>query len=284
MKKVFKREEIIERLNKTISENRPILGAGCSAGLIAKCAEIGGADLIIVYSTGKSRLMGLPTSTIGDSNAITLSMCEEIRNVVKGVPIIAGIEAVDPRKMALDELIEPFIQVGYSGIINFPTIALMGEERIAARESVGLGFTREVEMIRTAHQMGVFTMVYVFNPEQTRRMVEAHADCIVPHVFGTAGGLVGFKNTMTKENAAETVQEMIQVAKSINPQVICLAHGGPFENPKDTGYLYEHTDAKGFVGASSIERIPIEKAVTDVVKEFKSVSLKSKQEYGNSLE
>ena len=276
MRKTFTREEILQRLGKAIHEDRPILAAGCSAGLIAKCAEMGGADLIVCYSTGKSRLMGLPTSIIGDSNEITLGMCEEIRNVVKDTPIISGVEGVDPRKLDLQELIVPFIEAGYSGIINFPTIALVGERRIAEREKVGLGYTREVEMIRVANKMEIFTMAYVFSPEEARRMVEAKVDCVVPHARGTAGGLVGYKQVMSKEKAAEIIQEMIEIAKSINPKVICLGHGGPFATPEDTRYLYEHTKAEGFVGASSVERIPIEKAILEVVKEFKSIPVSRK--------
>jgi predicted TIM-barrel enzyme len=220
--------------------------------------------------------MGLPTSVIGDSNEITLRMCEEIRNVVKDTPIISGIEGVDPRKLDLEELIVPFIEAGYSGVINFPTIALVGERRIAEREKVGLGYTREVEMIRVANNMEIFTMAYVFTPEEARRMVEANVDCVVPHARGTAGGLVGFKQVMSKEEAAEVIQEMIEIAKAINPKVICLGHGGPFATPEDTRYLYEHTKAEGFVGASSIERIPIEKAILEVVKAFKSIPVSRK--------
>ncbi len=267
---------MLARLHKTIAGGKPILGAGCSAGLIAKCAEIGGADLIIVYSTGKSRLMGLPTSRIGDANPTTLGMLDELQNVVKDTPIIGGVEAVDPRKLDLRELITPFLEAGYSGIINFPTIANIGERRVAERESVGLGYTREVEMIKIASEMKVFTMAYVFTPVEARRMTEANVDCIVAHVRGTEGGLVGYKDVSRREKAAEIVQEIIDAARSINPRVICLAHGGPFARPEDTLYLYEHTDAQGFVGASSIERIPIEKAVTEVVKEFKSIPMKRK--------
>lgn len=274
-KKAFSREEILRRLNKTYAESKPILGAGCSAGLIAKCAEIGGADLIIVYSTGKSRLMGLPTSQMGDSNAITLGMFEELHNVVKKTPIIAGIEGVDPRKLDLEELITPFIEIGYSGIINFPTIGLLGESRISERESVGLGYTREVEMIRVANKMDIFTMAYVFSPEEAKRMIEANVDCIVVHVRGTQGGLVGYKSRLSKEQGAKFIQEIIDVARSLNPRVICLAHGGPFESPEDTKFLYEHTNVQGFVGASSVERIPIEKAVVEVVRAFKNASIKS---------
>jgi predicted TIM-barrel enzyme len=274
-KRVIPREEILRRLNRTISESKPIIAAGCSAGLIAKCAEIGGADLIVAYSTGKTRLMGLPTTVIGDSNPTTLNMCDELQNVIKDTPIIAGVEGGDPRKLDLRELITPFIQTGYSGIINFPTIALYGESRIAAKESVGLGYTREVDMIKVANEMNIFTMAYVFSPIESKLMAEANVDCIVAHAGRTRGGLVGFKDFLGKEKAAKLVQEIIDAAKSVNLNVICLAHGGPFASPEDTRYLYEHTDSKGFVGASSIERIPIEKAVIEVVRGFKSILIKS---------
>ena len=273
-KRVLPREEILRRLNKTISESKPIIAAGCSAGLIAKCAEIGGADLIVAYSTGKTRLMGLPTTVIGDSNPTTLNMCDELQNVIKDTPIIAGVEGGDPRKLDLRELITPFIQIGYSGIINFPTIALSGESRIAAKESVGLGYKREVDMIKVAHEMNIFTMAYAFSPTESKLMAEANVDCIVAHAGRTKGGLVGFKDFLGREKAAELVQEIIDAAKSVNPNMICLAHGGPFASPEDTEYLYEHTDSKGFVGASSIERIPIEKAVIEVVRGFKSIPIK----------
>jgi predicted TIM-barrel enzyme len=274
-KRVIPREEILRRLNKTISESKPIIAAGCSAGLIAKCAEIGGADLIVVYSTGKMRLMGLPTTVIGDSNPTTLNMCDELQNVIKDTPIIAGVEGGDPRKLDLRELIMPFIQAGYSGIINFPTIGLSGESRIAAKESVGLGYTREVDMIKVANEMNIFTMAYVFSPIESRLMAEANVDCIVAHAGRTKGGLVGFKDFLGEEKAAKFIQEIINAAKSVNLKVICLAHGGPFASPEDTKYLYEHTDSKGFVGASSIERIPIEKAVIEIVRGFKSIPIKS---------
>jgi len=273
-KKIFPKHEILARLHRTIAESKPIIGAGCSIGLIAKCAEIGGADFIIVYSTGKSRLMGLPTSRIGDANPTTLSMLEELQNVVKDTPIIGGIEAVDPRKLDLRELISPFIEIGYSGIINFPTVANLGESRIAERETVGLGYTREVEMISIANEMRVFTMAYVFTPREAKLMAQAKVDCVIAHARGTEGGLVGYTNVSRKGKAVQTIQEIIEAARSVDPEVICLAHGGPFAHPEDTQYLYEHTDAQGYVGASSIERIPIEKAITEVVREFKSIPIK----------
>ena len=275
MAKKFTRRQILERLEKTIDEGKPIIGSGCSAGIIAKCAEIGGADLIIVYSTGKSRLMGLPTTRLGDSNAVTLDMFEEIQNVVKDTPIIAGVGATDPTRMDLKRLLKRFSDTGYSGVINFPTVMVFTGWYRDSREQVSLGASREFEMISLAHDIDLFTMAYVFDSEAARATAEAKVDCIVAHVGGTAGGLVGLKAKSYPE-AAAVVQEIITAAKSINPHVICLAHGGPFATPKDTVYLYEHTDAVGFVGASSIERIPVERAVLQCVKEFKSVPIKQK--------
>lgn len=272
MRKKFNRKEILERLNRTIEEGKPIIGTGASAGIIAKCAEKGGADLIIVYSTGKSRLMGLPTTRLGDSNTITLGMADEMLNVVKNTPIIGGIEATDPTTMDLDLLVDKFMQVGYSGLINFPTVGMFSSYRVK-REAVGLGFPREVEMVKIARDKEIFTMAYVFNPEDTKEMVEAGIDCICPHVGPTKGGLVGYdKLAYTLDDAVKAIQQMVDVAKSINPDVIALSHGGPIETPEETKYLYEKSDGVvGYVGASSIERIPVERAIIDIVSKFKSV-------------
>ena len=168
-KKVFKRDEIIKRIQEKIEAKEPVIGAGSSCGLVAMCAERGGADLIIVYSTGLSRLKGLPTSqNLGHSNTMTIGMAKEILNVVRITPVICGIEACDPENWDLDELIDRFIYLGFSGIINFPTIGLFEKGTMwrNMKESVGLGFSREVEMIRLAGQKNIFTMAYVFNPAE----------------------------------------------------------------------------------------------------------------------
>ena len=271
----FTREEILGRLNKTIEERKPIIAAGSSAGIIAKCAELGGADLIMVYSSGKARIRGLQTTLVKDSNAVTLEMYEEIQNVVQDTPIIAGIEATEPPAgRDLSELVRSFTGIGYAGIINFPTYGFIADETWRKnREDEGLGFSREIEMIRTARNIDIFTMAYVFYPEDARAMAEAGVDCMVPHAGGTSGGLVGYE-VAPLEEAVANVQKMIDATKEVNPEIICLAHGGPFATPEDTLYLYEYTDAVGFVGASSIERIPVEKAVTEVVEKFKNIQLK----------
>jgi len=273
----FTREEILRRLRKTSEEGKPIIAAGSSAGIIAKCAELGGADLIMVYSSGKARIRGLQTTLVEDSNAVTLEMFEEIDNVVKDTPIIAGIDATEPPAgRDLAELVRRFVDTGFSGIINFPTYGFFEDETWRRnREAEGIGFSREVELIRVARNMDVFTMAYVFFPQDARAMAEAGVDCMVPHAGGTAGGLVGFDAiAVPLENAAAGVQKMIEATRQVNPDVICLAHGGPIAAPEDTRYLYEHTEASGFVGASSIERIPVERAVTEVVEAFKNFQLK----------
>lgn len=271
------RKEILSRLRKTIREGKPIISAGSSAGIIAKCAELGGADLLMVYSSGRERLRGLQTSIIENSNSETLKMFGEIRNVVKDTPIVGGIHATEKPNLNLKRLVKKFVDTGFSGIINFPTFGFFDDEAWRKdKEAQGVGFSKEVELIRIARDMDIFTMAYVFFPEDARAMARAGVDCMVPHAGGTSGGLVGFDEIAPAlKQAAALVQSIIEATKQANPDIICLAHGGPFSSPEDTKYLYEHTDAAGFVGASSIERIPVEKAVTEVVRQFKSIPIKA---------
>ncbi len=278
MAKRFTRKEILRRLNKTIKEGRPIVAAGSSAGIIAKCAELGGADLIMVYSSGRERLRGLQTNIVENSNEETLKMFQEIQHVVQNTPIIGGIHATESLGSDLAKMVRKFIDIGFSGIINFPTFGFFDDKRWRKeREAQGIGFSREIELIRVAHEMGVFSMAYVFFPADARAMAEAGVDVMVAHAGGTAGGLVGFDSIATPmKDAAALVQRIIKATRKVNPGIICLAHGGPIVSPEDTRYIYGHTDAVGFVGASSIERIPVEKAVTGIVKEFKSIKSRGK--------
>jgi predicted TIM-barrel enzyme len=272
MAKKFTGREVVERLKKNNGEGKPILVACCGIGIIAKCAELAGADIIMTACTSKSRLMGLPTTQMGNTNQDMIELCAEIAMVVKNTPIVASLDASDPT-WDLPALVEKASAVGYSGILNYPTLSpLLNHERRLVRESVGLGFAREVEMMKVAKEEGLFTIAYCFNPVDAQVMAKAHVDSIVAHVGSTGGGLVGFKASPLKDSAAYA-QEIISTVKSIDPNIICLAHGGAFASPEDTKYMYEHTDAVGFVGASSIERIPIEKAIKDVVNQFKSVPL-----------
>jgi predicted TIM-barrel enzyme len=267
----WRRAEILDRLRRTAKNGEPIIAAGASAGIIAKCAELAGADLLMVYSTGRSRLMGLPTTPIGDSNTQTLEMFDEISNVTQRCPIIGGAEAIDPRYLVLQRLLTRFRETGYDGLINFPTIANLPDRR-RIRDDVGLGFSREVDLVRLAREHDYFSMVYAYSPGDAEAFATAGADVVVAHAGWTTGGLVGATaSAQTLPEAAKKVATILNAALAVNPAIIPLAHGGPFSSPDDTRALYELTPAAGFVGASSIERIPIERAITNVVKEFKSI-------------
>jgi predicted TIM-barrel enzyme len=272
---VFTRESILTRLRKNIAEGRPILGAGSSVGIVAKSAEAGGADLIIVYSTGRSRIWGLPTTMIGHSNPLTLGMFDEIANVVDDTPIIGGAEAVDPTYRRLPKLIKAFRDTGFDGLINFPTVGNRPDFS-ANRAHVGQGFDRELDMVRLARQQEYLTMAYVWNPEQARQMAAAGVDINVAHVGWTVGGLSGAGGSaMSLQQGCERSQEMFDATWKENREVICLAHGGPLATPDDTRVLYEQTDAQGFVGASSLERIPIEQGVMNAARGFKTQTLRA---------
>ncbi|MFN8526039.1 MAG: phosphoenolpyruvate hydrolase family protein [Chloroflexota bacterium] len=267
----FSRAQILARLRTSIADGQPIIGAGSSSGLIAKSAEAGGADLIIVYNTGTSRLMGLPTThTMNHANPSTLAMYPEIANVVTRTPIVGGAEAQDPAYMDLERLVQDFRAAGFDGLINFPTTG-PSAARNRDRRSVGLGVERDFEMVRIARRLDYFTCCYGYTEEQTQGLAAAGADVIVPHAGWTTGGLAGAgASAMSLEAAAEHVQKLIDLARRENPDIICLSHGGPISGPSDTRYLYDHTDAQGFLGASSVERIPVETAVINAVKAFKS--------------
>jgi len=290
----IERKEILDRLKKEMSENRPILGAGCSAGIMAKCAEIGRADLIIVYSTGRTRMMGLPTTMItGTSNPVTLQMVDELTNVVKNTPIIAGIEANDIYCLDLEDSLKRFVDKGFSGAINFPTVALyenLIEGGMALRKftealapGYGVkhwGWSREVEMIGILHEWDMFTMSYVFTPPDAVAMVNAGVDVVCVHVGPTMGGLTGYAPTEDMDKLLSKAQDVMNAARDARPDVICLIHGGPFYDPESTKVVYEKTDAVGFVAASAIERIPIEKAVVTVCKDYKQLPMPRRQNQG----
>ncbi|MBS1892481.1 MAG: phosphoenolpyruvate hydrolase family protein [Actinobacteria bacterium] len=289
MNKQFDRAEILRRLQTQIDAGIPILGAGCSAGIVAKCAEAGGADLIICYSTGRTRLMGLPTSAISGppSNHVTLTMADELLNVVQDTPLIAGVEASDFEVLDLDRSLDRFLAAGFHGVINFPTAGLRDNlvsgglaerrqfEAMAAgyRESTW-GWSREVEMVRRLRERDVLTMVYVCSPADAAEMAGAGADVVCAHVGGTVGGMAGFEPRGDTAGLLAYSEKILAAAKAVNDEVIPIVHGGPFYDPASTAVIYEQTCAVGFVGASSVERIPIEEAVKGACEGFKAPRLK----------
>ncbi|WP_292557780.1 phosphoenolpyruvate hydrolase family protein [Mesorhizobium sp.] len=271
--RMFERAEILAQIAGQVEAGKAVLAAGSSCGLVAKCAALGGADMLVVYSTGLSRLMGLPTSRIGDSNARTLELAAEIRNVVSSVPVIGGVEAWDPVRLDLDLLLDRFWAAGFSGVINYPTISTMGDKWRERRGRVGLGFEREVEMIALARKKNIFSLAYVASPEDAEAMTAAGADCIVPHVGATRGGLVGHEAEQSLVEAVRRINEIGSAARAVRADVVLLCHGGAVAEPEDTHEVYRSTPCVGFVGASSIERIPIERAVKTAAEAFKAVPL-----------
>lgn len=264
----FTRTEILDSLRLQLANGKPIVGAGSSSGLIAKSAAAGGADLIIVYNTGRTRLMGLATNhLLNHANPTTLAMYPEIANAVRDTPIIGGAEAQDPTYWNdVDRLIDDYEAAGYDGLINFPTSFAQPD-----RNDVGLGLPLDFDMVRRAREREFFTICYGYTAEQTRGLAAAGADVVVPHAGWTTGGLAGAgESAMTLEQSCEHVQNLIELARRENPDIICLAHGGPLSGPEDLQHLYDTTDAQGFLGASSAERIPVERAVMETVAQFKA--------------
>jgi len=288
---MMSRDEILERWKAELEEGRPIIYVGCSAGIVAKAAELAGMDAIVVYETGLSRHWGLPTTMLRDPNSYTFKMFPEIRNVVSNIPVIAGLECYDQKywgKRGLRRLLRQAIELGADGIQNFPTLAFLPTVA-KLRDTVNMGWQRELEMIRLCKELNIFTMWYALYPEQARDVAEAGADVIVPHCGWTHGGVTGAPYIKRwedrkyhaaiipisdKDKACEWVQEIIDAAKSVKKDIIALAHGGPWATPEDVEYLLTHTDAVGFEAASAFERIPTESAVRDVVRKFKNINLK----------
>jgi predicted TIM-barrel enzyme len=272
----FTRGAILERLQKTIAAGEPIIAVSAGAGIVARCAEIAGADLLVVLCTSRSRHLGVPTTTtLGNANAITLGMYRQIDNVVDRTPIIGGAEATDPTRRRLPGLLAEFRDTGFDGIANFPSVGAVPSWG-RARSDVGQGVEREYQLIELARQQDMFSVGMAFSVEQASGLTAAGADVIVARCGLTAGGMSGPKEPLLSRAAAiDHVQAIIDAARVLRQDVICLAHGGPFTTPDDTEYLYANTDAQGFLGESSIERIPIEEGVAQAARAYKEAPLRA---------
>ncbi len=280
MAKAYSREEVRQRLEAEIKKNRPIVAAGAGIGLSAKFAEAGGADLIIIYNSGLYRMDGLPSIAgympFGDANAMVLEMgLRHVLPIVQKVPVIAGVCAYDLTR-DMEIFLKELLKTGFSGIINFPTVGRIDGEFRQSMEDLGMSYRREAEIIGLAGSLGLFTLAYVFNPEEAKLMAQNDVDAVVAHMKTTTGGTVGAKRAMSLGEAAEKCAAIFKAALSVKKSIICLAHGGPIEGPEATEYIYRHTQAVGFVGASSIERIPVEKAIQKTTEMFKAQRLKTK--------
>lgn len=273
----YTRQQVLDRLRKQVAEGRSIIAAGAGTGISAKFAEAGGSDLIIIYNSGRFRMAGHGSLAgllaFGDANQIVKEMGErEVLPVIKEIPVVAGVMGTDPmRKMGY--LLQELDALGFSGIINFPTVGLIDGRFRMELERTNMGFNKEVDLIRQAHEMNFFTCVYVFNPDEASAMAAVGADAVIAHMGLTAGGSIGLNggDTMPLEEAPAAVQAIGEAAWQINRQILLLCHGGPIATPADVAYVLARSDASGFVGASSMERLPVETAITETTRAFKAI-------------
>ncbi len=252
-----------------------LVGAGAGTGLSAKCAEAGGADLIIIYNSGRFRMAGRGSLAglmpYGDANAIVLDMAREVLPIVRNTPVLAGVCGTDPFRL-MDRFLRELRDIGFAGVQNFPTVGLIDGMFRLNLEETGMGFSAEVEMIARAHELGLLTCPYAFDEQQAREMAAAGADLLVAHAGLTAKGSIGAKTVMTLEEAADFVRRIIDAGKSGRSDVLVLCHGGPIAEPEDVARIIEHTlGLDGFFGASSIERLATEVAITEQTRSFKSL-------------
>lgn len=275
----FTRKGVLARLRKTLGDGHPIIAAGAGIGLSAKFAERGGADLVIIYNSGRYRMTGYSSLCgylpIGDANGIVKEMGErEVLPVTRDTPVIAGVFAADPTR-EMSHFLRELIDLGFSGVINFPSIAWLEGELRAGLESSGLGFQREVDMIRAAGEAGLFTLAYVFTPEEAVAMARAGVDVVVAHMGNTVGGSVGQPQVIALEAAAALTQAIADAARGEKADVIALCHGGPIALVEDFAFILAKTDIDGFVGASSMERLPVELAIEGTTRAFKGLARRS---------
>ena len=273
------REQALERLRRQVGDGRPIVGAGAGTGLSAKCAEAGGADLIIIYNSGRYRMAGRGSLAgllpYGDANAIVMEMAGEVLPVVESTPVLAGVCGTDPFRLMPVFLLE-LKEAGFTGIQNFPTVGLIDGTFRQNLEETGMSYALEVELVRAARELDLLTCPYIFTPDDARAMAEAGADVLVPHMGLTTGGTIGAETARTLDESVELVQAMHDAAVEIAPDVLVLCHGGPIAEPDDAAYVLEHTrGVVGFFGASSMERLPVETALTETVRRFKAIPITS---------
>jgi predicted TIM-barrel enzyme len=277
----YTRTEVIERFNDTLSKGQAIIAAGAGSGISAKFIEKGGADLIIIYNSGRFRMMGHGSTAglmaYGDANAIAMEIGEyEVLPVVETIPVICGVHATDPRRRMWHWL-GKVKDMGFSGVNNFPTHTIIDGHFRGVLEETGMSVKKEFEMIALARKMEMFSIVYVGCPEEAVEMAKSGADAIIAHVGTTVGGSIGVTNAVVSwEETIKRTQDIIDAAKSVRDDIFYLCHGGPINTPEDADRVIQATDCVGFVGASSLERMGVEESLTNLTRQFKSISVKRK--------
>ena len=272
------RTDILSRFHAQVAAGVPIVGGGAGTGLSAKCAEMGGIDLIIIYNSGRFRMAGRGSLAgllpYGDANQIVMDMAREVLPVVQKTPVLAGVCGTDPFRLMKRFLLD-VKDAGFSGVQNFPTVGLFDGTIRVGLEETGMGYGLEVDMIKLARDLDMLTCPYVFTPDEATAMAKAGADILIPHMGLTTKGAIGAKTALSLETSAKLVQQLADAAKAVNPEILVLCHGGPISEPADVRYVLDHTTGiVGFFGASSIERLPTEVAITSCVKQFKGLALK----------
>jgi predicted TIM-barrel enzyme len=266
-----------ERLRRRATAGEVIIGAGAGTGLSAKCAEAGGADLIIIYNSGRFRMAGRGSLAgmmpYGDANAIVLEMAAEVLPVARETPVLAGVCGTDPFRL-MDRFLLQIRDAGFAGVQNFPTVGLIDGVFRANLEETGMGYGLEVEMIRQAAETGLLTAPYVFDAAQAEAMARAGADVLVAHMGLTTKGTIGAATAKTLDECVDLIQQVHDAATAVDPEVIVLCHGGPIAEPEDAQYVLSRTRGiAGFFGASSMERLPVERAMTENLRRFKEISV-----------
>lgn len=274
----YTRSEVLDRLRATVQRGEPIIAAGAGTGISAKFIEKGGADLIIVYNSGRYRMAGHGSTAglmaYGDANAIAMEIGEfEVLPIVEEIPVICGVHATDPRRRMWHWLLK-VKDMGFSGVNNFPTHCIVDGNFRQVLEETGMSVKKEFEMVALARKMDLFSIVYVATPEEAKAMAQAGADAIIAHVGTTIGGSIGVQAAaITMDQAVQRVQQIIDAARTIRNDILFLSHGGPISTPDDAAFVNQHTDAAGFVGASSLERMAVEESLVELTRRFKQIPL-----------
>jgi len=271
------RTDGLTRLKGQVKAGKPIIGAGAGTGISAKFAERGGVDLIIIYNSGRYRMGGRGSLAglmpYGDANAIVVDMANEVLPVVKDTMVLAGVCGTDPFRL-MPTFLKQLKEIGFDGVQNFPTVGLIDGVFRQNLEETGMGYDLEVEMIHMAHELDMLTCPYVFDEEDAVKMAQAGADVLVPHMGLTTKGSIGAETALTLAESAKRVQAMHDAAVKVNPDILVLCHGGPIAEPEDAQFIFEHTEGVvGFFGASSVERLPTEKAIQGQAEKFKSLTI-----------
>ena len=271
------REEILKKLHAQARAGVPIVGGGAGTGLSAKCEEAGGIDLIVLYNTGRYRMAGRVSITglfaYGDANQIVMEMAGEVLPVVQRTPVLAGVNATDPFRL-MPVFLRQVKETGFSGVQNFPTVGLFDGKMRENMEATGLGYQKEVDMIALAREMDLLTTPYVFNEAEAQAMAKAGADVIVAHVGLTTGGTIGAAAALTMDQAVDTTLRIAEAARGVRPDLLVICHGGPFDEPENVAQAMRRMPGiNGFYGASSMERLPVERAIREQVEKFKRMPL-----------